>query len=332
MQSATGVTHLRYRLTESPELVTLITLIIIFAFFSVAADNFLTMSALSNVLTFASINGVIVLGVATLMISGEFDLSVGATLAVAGYVFVIAINSGVAPLLAAALALAVSMGLGLINGIVVTRTGIPSFITTVGTMLAFRGIARAIGGGNMIAYTGERPALFLILNGAVAPLNEQFQPPANFRASTVWFIGLAAVMTFMLMRTRYGNWVYATGGNPGAARAQGVNVARVKITNFVLCGLLAGFAGVVQFAHRSSIDQLRGEGLELVAVAAAVIGGVRLTGGVGTLPGACLGVLLLSMLEQGLVLMRLPIQVFQATAGAILIISVAVNTYLSHRE
>ncbi len=322
----------RYRVTESPEVVTLITFLVVFVFFSFAASSFLTPFALSNILTFASVNGLIVLGVAMLMISGEFDLSVGSTLAVSGYVFALLLNAGTAPLVAVAAALVASALLGLVNGLVVTRTGIPSFITTLGTMLGYRGIARAIGGGDMASYTGERPALFYLLNGSIDPLNSLFQPAANFRASTLWFVGLAILLTLVLMRTRYGNWTFATGGNPGAARAQGVNITRVKLTNFVLCALLAGLAGVVQFSHRYSIDPLRGEGIELLAVAASVIGGVRLTGGFGTLLGAGLGILLLAMLEQGLVLMNLPIQVFRAVAGFILVLSVAINTYLARRE
>jgi simple sugar transport system permease protein len=103
----------------------------------------------------------------------------------------------------------------------------------------------------------------------------------------------------------------------------------VVVANFVLSGLLAGVASVLQFAHRSSVDPLRGEGMELIAVAACVIGGVRLTGGYGTIFGACLGMLLLQMLEQGLVLMQIPVQIFQAVAGLILIIAVISNTYLS---
>jgi len=106
---------------------------------------------------------------------------------------------------------------------------------------------------------------------------------------------------FVLLRTRYGNWVFATGGNPRAANAQGVPINRVKVINFMLTGLLAGAAGVIQFGHRTSVDPLRGDGLELIAVAACVIGGVRLSGGFGTIVGPCIGVLLLQMLEQGLV-------------------------------
>jgi simple sugar transport system permease protein len=145
----------------------------------------------------------------------------------------------------------------------------------------------------------------------------------------LWFLAIAILLALVLRRTRYGNWVFATGGNRGAALSLGVPVRRVVVANFVLSGLLAGVASVLQFAHRSSVDPLRGEGMELIAVAACVIGGVRLTGGYGTIFGACLGMLLLQMLEQGLVLMQIPVQIFQAVAGLILIIAVISNTYLS---
>ena len=171
-------------------------------------------------------------------------------------------------------------------------------------------------------------ALFNFLNGALDPINQLSVPASNFRVSIIWFIVIAIAMSLLLMRTRYGNWVFAVGGNPGAALSQGVAVKQVKIINFVLTGLLAGVASLMQFAHRLSVDPLRGEGMELVAVAACVIGGVRLTGGYGTIFGACVGMLLLQMLEQGLVLMQIPVQVFQAVAGLILIIAVISNTYL----
>jgi simple sugar transport system permease protein len=286
--------------------------------------------AISNILTFASITGIVVVGVAMLMISGEFDLSVGSTFAVASYIFALSVeNVGMHPILAILLALIVCALLGLINGLIVTGTGIPSFITTLGTMLAYRGIARALGGGDFARCTGDRLALFDFLNGAIGPINQLFTPASNFRVSIIWFIVIAAVMSLVLRRTRYGNWVFSVGGNPGAALSQGVPVKRVKVSNFVLTGLLAGIASVLQFAHYLSVDPLRGEGMELVAVAASVIGGVYLTGGYGTIFGACVGMLLLQMLEQGLVLMQIPVQVFQAVAGLILIIAVISNTYLS---
>lgn len=321
--------RLRYRLAAIPDAVALASFAAVFLFFALAADNFLTPLSIANILTFASITGIVVVGVAILMISGEFDLSVGSTFAVASYVFAISLIAQISPLLSLLAALVVSCLLGLLNGLIVTLTNIPSFITTLGTMLAYRGIARAIGGSDFAFYTGEPPLLFRVLNGSLDSLNRLFFPASTFRVSILWFLVIAILLALVLRRTRYGNWVFATGGNRGAALSLGVPVQRVVVANFVLSGLLAGVASVLQFAHRSSVDPLRGEGIELVAVAACVIGGVRLTGGYGTIFGACLGMLLLQMLEQGLVLMQIPVQIFQAVAGLILIIAVISNTYLS---
>ncbi len=321
--------RLRYNLANFPELVALISFLIVLFFFTIAAEHFLSLVAISNILSFASILGIVVIGVAMLMISGEFDLSVGSNFAVASYVFALTMSAGVPPLPAMLLSVLISTLLGTLNGVIVIRTGIPSFIATLGTMLAYRGIARAIGGGGLAKYTGPTPVLFGILNGAVDPLNQRFQPVANFRVSIIWFVLIAALMIIVLRRTRFGNWVFATGGNPGAALAQGVPVRWVKLMTFTITGLLVGLASVMQFAHRTSVDPLRGEGWELIAVASCVIGGVRLTGGVGTIFGAIIGILLLQTLEQGLVLMGVSVQIFRSVAGLILMLSVILNTYLS---
>jgi simple sugar transport system permease protein len=323
-----SLTRFRYRLAEFPEAVVLISFGFMFLFFALAAEHFLTAVALTNILYFSSLLGIMVVGVAMLMIAGEFDLSVGANLAVASFVFAWALNAGIAALPAMIISVAVSSLLGLVNGLIVVYTGIPSFIATLGTMLAYRGIARAIGGGMLAKYVESTPILFVVLNGAIDAVNELFEPVANLRISIFWFIVIAVLGALVLRRTRYGNWVYATGGNPGAALAQGVAVKRVKLLTFTLVGLLVGLASVMQFAHRTSVDPLRGDGMELLAVAACVIGGVRLTGGVGTIFGAVIGVLLLTTLEQGLVLMGMSVQVFRAVAGLILMLSVILNTYL----
>jgi simple sugar transport system permease protein len=199
-------------------------------------------------------------------------------------------------------------------------------------MLAYRGIVRAIGGGDFATYQGPPLAVFKVLNGEVDAFNNLFTSSANFRASTIWFILVAIIVSLVLLRTRFGNQVFAAGGAPEAASAQGVNVVRIKVICFMLAGLLAGIASVLQFAHRMSVDPLRGDGLELIVVAASVIGGVRLTGGYGTIFGAVMGTILLQTLDQGLVLMKIPIQVFQATAGLIIILAVISNTYLSKSD
>jgi len=329
---ATFLAQLRYRFADIPEVVSFVSLLTLFIFFSIAAGNFLTPMSIANILTFASITGIVVIGVSILMIAGEFDLSVGSNFAVASYVFVLSLKAGMNPILSMLTALLVSAGFGLINGLIVTRTGIPSFITTLGTMLAYRGIARAIGSGTFATYTGAPPALFGVLNAPLDAINQLFNPASTLRVSIFWFILIAIVMQVILRRTRYGNWIFATGGNPGAALSQGVPTKWVKVSAFVLVGLLTGFASVIQLAYRLSVDPLRGVGMELIAVAACVIGGAQLSGGYGSVLGACVGMLLIQMLEQGLVLMHLPIEIFQAVTGLILIIAVISNTYLSGQK
>ena len=347
--SALSLRQIRYKLSDYSEVVVLISLIAVFLWFSGRADNFLTLLSLTNIITFASIKGIFVIGVAMLMITGEFDLSVGSTLAVAAYVFAILMEHGLIlfgtlllpPGMAITglfIALIVSGLLGLVNGLIVTRSGIPSFIATLGTMLAFRGIARAMGNSELaktsgnadvVRFTGEAPQLFSMLNGNIEFINKLGTPEGGLRYSVFWFLLFLVIAAIIMRYTRYGSWTYAAGGNRLAARAQGVNVDRIIVSNFVITGVLAGFAGIVQFASRPAIDPARGEGWELIAVAACVIGGIWLEGGYGTIIGAAFGMILLQMVEQGLILSGVDIQLFQATIGLILILAVISNTYLS---
>ena len=331
---ALALTWMRFRvgLGRVPEAVALVSFLAVFIFFAIAAPYFLSSLSLADIATFGSIMGIIVVGVAMLMIAGEFDLSVGSNFAVASYVWAILMNAGVPPLVAMAIAVLCSTILGAVNGLVVIWSGLPSFIVTLGTMLAYRGIARGIGGSDFAKFTGDRPLLFDVVNGPITALNRLFEGGTNFRVSILWFILFALVMSWVLARARFGNWVLATGGNPGAALEQGVPVKRVKLTSFMLVGLLVGLASVMQFAHRTSVDPVRGEGWELVAVSACVIGGVSLNGGAGTIVGACLGMLLLTTLQQGLVMMGISVQIFQAVAGLILVLAVILNTYLSRES
>ncbi len=324
---ADKVAAVRHRLSYIPEAVVLISFLLLFGFFSFFAPHFLTALSIGNILTFGSITGIIVIGVGMLMVSGEFDLSVGSNFALASYILALSVNAGIPVGFGILMAIAVSSFLGFVNGWIVTKTNIPSFIATLGTMLAYRGIVRAVGGGSFASYKGEDIAIFKVLNGDFTLLNNLFNVQA-FRTSVVWFIVLAGIFIVILMRTKFGNWVYAVGGLAPAARAQGVNVNYVKIMCFTITGFLVGIASILQFSHRLSVDPLRGDGIEMIAVAASAIGGIRLTGGFGTIVGALLGAFLLQMLDQGLVLMGIPIQVFQACIGLIIIISVISNTYL----
>src|SRR5262249_24905696 len=141
-----------------------------------------------------------------------------------------------------------------------------------------------------------------------------------------WFI-LVVIFQFVLNQTRYGNATFAAGGNAGAARAQGINVNRVKITNYILLALLVGIASIFDASRLQSIDALRGQGLELEVIAATVIGGALLTGGYGSMIGALLGVFIFGMMQTGLVLIGIDARLFDAIIGAIILIAVIINNW-----
>jgi simple sugar transport system permease protein len=254
------------------------------------------------------------------MISGEFDLSVGSVLGVAAMVFALTAKAGWPLFLGWIFALLASAGIGFLNGFITVRTGIPSFITTLGTMMFWRGILLAVTGGFPVSYFPSRtPTMFFVLNGCFA---------GQFRTSALWFLGIILLLNVILVRTRYGNAVYATGGNRDAARVLGVATDKVKLVNFIISALLAGLAGCIQFARFLSVDPMRGQGLELEAIAAAVIGGTLLTGGAGNLIGTLFGVLLVGMVRSGLVQAGAPAYWYQAFVGVIVVVAVVVNTNL----
>jgi len=307
-------------LRQHPEFGAFAGTIIVFIGFSFTATRFLTADSIASILTVAAELGIVSAGITFLMISGEFDLSVGSVLGVAAMIFAMTAKAGWPHAVGLLLALVASAGIGLVNGLIVTKTGIPSFITTLGSMMFWRGILLAVTGGFPISYfPSGTPAMFSLLNGRFA---------GQFRTSALWFLGIMFLLNLILVRTRYGNAVYATGGNRDAARVLGVATDRVKLTNFVISALLAGLAGCVQFARFFSVDPMRGVGLELEAIAAAVIGGTLLTGGAGNLIGTLFGVLLVGMVRSGLVQAGAPAYWYQAFVGLIVVVAVVVNTNL----
>lgn len=168
--------------------------------------------------------------------------------------------------------------------------------------------------------------VFAVLNGRL-PL----EGVANYRTAILWWLALVAVFSVVLTSTRFGSALAATGGNPGAARAQGIDVDRVRVTGFVLSGTLAALAGIVQTARLKSVDPLRGEGLELEVIASVVIGGTLLRGGYGSVVGSAIGTSLTGMLRTGLVLVGVPANAFRGAIGALVIVAVVINS-LVRRE
>jgi simple sugar transport system permease protein len=312
---------------ESPIAGPLITLVVVFVLFSIFVPNFLTVRSISGIINAAVLTGTITVGVTMLMIAGEFDLSVAPMMAMGGYLYARGTAEGDSVALAILLALLVPGVMGLLNGLVVTRTRIPSFITTLSTLFIYRGIVWLFSGGQMFQ-TVEKYLIYDIFNGRLAFLNDLWQG-ANFRSATLWLIGLVLLFQYVLVRTQFGNHVFAVGGNPGAAGAQGVNVRRVKVICFVLSGLMAGFAGILLFSQYTTVRIATGAGEELKAIAAAVVGGTALTGGSGSIVGALLGVMIISMLRTGVVLTDLiPADNFEAIVGVTIVGAAVFNSWV----
>jgi len=317
--SISGFCH---RLLGYSEFGALIGFVVVFlVFYALSPSQFLTIESLAAILTKSAVLGIIAIGMCFLMISGEFDLSVGSTCAVSAMCFALLMSKmGIHPAIALLIALLISGGIGFANSVITLKGGIPSFIATLGMMWFLRGVLLAITGGRTVEYWG-RSTLLLVLNGRIG----------HFRTSSIWLIVLVIIFAIILGRTRYGNWVYATGGSRETTKVMGVNADRVKRINFVLTGLLAGFAGCVYFGRFKFVDPTLGLGWELEAIAAAVIGGTLLTGGRGSVIGACIGALLVGMISHGLILAGAPAYWYQAFIGLILIVAAIINMQIQKR-
>ena len=224
------------------------------------------------------------------MIGGEFDLSVGSIIGVAGMTVMLLTRHFDWPLWPAiGMTVALSLGTGFANGYLVVRTGLPSFIVTLGTLFVLRGLTIAI--SRLLTRRTQLGGLDQSPGYESARLLFASDPAGPFRVTILWWLGLAAVATWALARTRWGNWIFAAGGAPDAARKMGVPVDRVKIGLFMTTALAACLVGVLQAVRFNGADALRGEQQEFRAIIAVVIGGTLLSGGYGSAVGAVLGAL-----------------------------------------
>lgn len=265
--------------------------------------------------------GIVAMGVGLLMICGEFDLSVGATFILTSYLMALAYQNNWPIWLSIPLAFAVAVAIGLANGLITVLFKIPSFITTLGSMMFLRGVIRFVSGSQPIIFqpgglTQE------ILDGSIGHIQAQF----------LWFIGFAIAGYLLLVRHSLGNHIQMVGGNQKAAIAVGINANRVKAICFVLCAVCAAFAGVVSAVRVSAITPTGGVGLELQAIAACVVGGLSLNGGRGTAAEIALGAILLFTIQDVLLLLRAPGYYLDMFIGAIIVIAVVLNHWVARRQ
>lgn len=299
-----------------PELASLAGVIAAFIFFSLATPLFLSTATFVPATSLAAQFGIVAVGVTLLMIGGQFDLSVGAIVGLTSWsMFLFAEQWGLPPELAILMALGFGTMLGFINGIIVVRTGLASFIVTLATAMVYRGFLTMQTAGMPIVV--KFPDQFTdLLSGTSL---------GGYRMSVLWFVVLAVIATWFLMRTKTGNWVFSIGQNAQAARSLGVPVGRTKILLFSISGFTSALAGVIMASQYSSVDAGRGVGWELYAIAITVIGGTLLTGGYGSVIGTVFGALFYAIVQGGLILIGVQGYWVNILFGVVLILSVLLN-------
>jgi simple sugar transport system permease protein len=318
-------------LLARPEIGAVVGAIGVWIIFSIWAGGrgFLTVDGTAGYLEVAAQVGIIGSAVALLMIAGEFDLSVGSMVGAAGMVVAIAVGEfGLPVWLAVLLALAFALLVGFLNGYLVVRTRLPSFIVTLGTLFILRGltigVTRALTGRTQVGGLQgaiDADPIAVIFTADIGP----------FSVSILWWIVLALIATWVLLRTPFGNWIFGAGGNAIAARNVGVPVARVKIILFMATAASAALLAVIQVLTVSSGDVLRGEQKEFEAIITAVIGGTLLTGGYGSAIGTVFGALTLGMTSNGLRFAGVGGDWYQAFLGVLLLLAVIFNNYVRQR-
>lgn len=327
--------HVVRRLLGRPEVGALVGATALWVYFAIVAGDrgFLSMRGTASYLEVSAQLGILAIAVSLLMIGGEFDLSVGSMIGAAGMIIaILSVEYELNIWIAILAALAVSMVIGFINGLIVRWSRLPSFIITLATLFIIRGLTIALtriqtgrtnlGGLSDASGFDSARQIFgsrIDVAGATVPV------------SVIWWLGLAALATWVLMRTPFGNWIFGSGGNEQAARNVGVPVTRVKISLFVMTAVAAWLVAVIQVISTTGADVLRGTQQEFFAIIAVVIGGTLLTGGYGSAIGAAIGALIFGMVRQGIVFAGVDSDWFQVFLGGMVLVAVLINRYVRSR-
>jgi ribose transport system permease protein len=292
--------------------------LVLFLGLALATDKFLTRQNLLNILDQSAPVGIITCAATLCIIAGVFDLSAGAVFAVAA---VTACNIALVAGTTAGIVAGILTGglLGGLNAVLVHYIRINSFIATLASSIVFRGLAIIVTGGNIVTVTDER---FAIL-GTATLLGAKY---------TVWVYGAVVAVTWILLaRSVPGRYVYAVGGNAEAANLSGIRVDLIRGMTFIISGLCAGIAGVLAASRTSSAQPSMGLGLELSAIAAAVVGGTSIAGGEGAIWRGVLGVLILAMIGNGFNLLGINTTYQQVVQGLLILIAVGTDQLLRRR-
>lgn len=318
-----GVRNLM-RTREAGVLAAVVCLCVLFA---IASPVFLTSINVLNLLRQISLLGVLAIGATYVLIISEVDLSVGSLYGLAGMSAGMMIVHGVPEIIAIALTLLLGLGLGMLNGVITVVGRIPSFITTLGTLYLIRGATLVMSNGMSVSLpSGGESAAPLITSLAQGSL-------FGHLSNQVLVLAVIALIGYgLLHKTTFGFHIFAVGGNARAAKIVGVPVARTKIVAFALAGVLAAFAGTINFGFLENVQAVTGSGLELDVIAAVIIGGTRLGGGEGSVIGTLLGVLLIGVVRDGLILLGVT-PFWQTTLiGVVVLIAALIGGITSSRK
>ena len=320
------------RLLVRPEMGAVAGSIVVWIFFAIVAGSsgFLSLRGTSSYLSVSAELAIQAVPVALLMIGGEFDLSVGSMVGATGMIIAILSSQygwNIWAALVAALLFAVLVGM--LNGYLVIRTGLPSFIVTLGTAYILLGATTGItsivtNGLTVVNGIDQAPGY----SAAHAIFATALGGGQQFPIEILWALALVAVATWLLLGTSFGNWIFGVGGDAQAARNTGVPVTRVKILLFIGTAVSSCLLAMILDVSFTNADVLRGQGNEFYAIVAAVVGGVLLTGGYGSAIGALFGALAFGIVEEGIVFAGVNAEWYKAVIGLILLLAVLLNSYV----
>src|SRR5947209_12958673 len=319
------------RFLVRPEIGAVAGSIAVWIFFAIVAGSsgFVSLRGASSYLSVAAELTIQAVPVALLMIGGEFDLSVGSTVGATGMVIAILSTQfgwNIWASIVAALLFAVLIGV--LNGYLVVRTRLPSFIVTLGTSYILLGLTTGltslITGLTTVSGVDQAPGY----NAAHAIFATALGGGQQFPIEMIWALALVGLATWLLLGTTFGNWIFGVGGDANAARNTGVPVARVKILLFIGTALGSCLLAIIQVMSFTNADVQRGQGQEFYAIVAAVVGGARLTGAYGSAIGALFGALVFGIVEEGIVFAGVDANWYKAVVGVILLLAVLLNSYV----
>ncbi|MFW6256941.1 MAG: ABC transporter permease [Bacillota bacterium] len=294
-------------------------LLVISGVFTIITDSFLSYSNLINTLRQTAELGIMTVGMTMLITSQEFDLSVGSMYALSPIVAGMLVSEvGLNIWSAALLTIALAILLGMLNGVITLKFGIPSFITTLGTQMLFRGGILMLSDGWPVSGLPESN-FYSIFGGRFY----------NFPMQAFWFLIVVVIGYIILHKAKFGYKIFATGGNREAAELSGINTTKVKMICFIFASVTAAFAGFTALSYLGSVSPTQGQGMELEVIAASVIGGTALFGGSGSIIGAFLGAAIMGVVRNGLSIMGTGAYVQQALIGFIIVAAVIINVQYS---